>query len=261
MTTGTDNGDFLFGDDTFDFIDGKGGNDAIFGNGAADLLLGGEGDDLLVGGRGEDTLNGGMGLDTASYANTSFRISADLATGNVEVSIGMLTEVDTLIDIENVTGSSSGDWIGGNAQDNVLRGLDGMDGLIGRGGNDKLYGGARFDALEGGEGADLLDGGEDGDMAIYSNSLSGVTVNLATGVGQGGEAEGDTLVSIEAVMGSVHGDKLTGDDLDNVLFGNDGSDTLKGGRGTTSLRAVPELTSCAVETEWTSSTTNPATPA
>ncbi len=44
-----------------------------------------------------------MGLDTASYANTSFRISADLATGNVEVSIGMLTEVDTLIDIENVT--------------------------------------------------------------------------------------------------------------------------------------------------------------
>ncbi len=23
MTTGTDNGDFLFGDDTFDFIDGK----------------------------------------------------------------------------------------------------------------------------------------------------------------------------------------------------------------------------------------------
>ena len=61
--------------------------------------------------------------------------------------------------------------------------------------------------------------------------LTGVTVNLATGTGQGGEAEGDTLTGFWRVFGSDHADRLIGDSGDNRLHGNGGNDTLEGGAG------------------------------
>ena len=42
-------------------------------------------------------------------------------------------------------------------------------------------------------GADTLIGGAGTDFADYSASLTGVDVNLATGTGLGGDAQGDTL--------------------------------------------------------------------
>ena len=78
----------------------------------------------------------------------------------------------------------------------------------------------------------MLDGGEGEDHAGYWGSDAGVTVNLATGMGQGGHAEGDTLTGIENVSGSYHhADHLIGDDGDNGLSGNGGNDTLDGGAG------------------------------
>ena len=63
-------------------------------------------------------------------------------------------------------------------------------------------------------------------------SDAGVTVNLATGTGQGGHAEGDTLTGIENVSGShYHADHLTGDEGNNHLNGDGGNDTLEGGAG------------------------------
>ena len=67
--------------------------------------------------------------------------------------------------------------------------------------------------------------------------MPGVTVNLATGIVQGGHAEGDTLNSIERITGSVHADQLTGstgaNSIDggdgNVLYGHSGADSLDGG--------------------------------
>ena len=46
-----------------------------------------------------------------------------------------------------------------------------------------------------------LDGGDGNDFAGYWGSDAGVTVNLATGTGQGGHAEGDMLTGIEKIMG------------------------------------------------------------
>ena len=65
-------------------------------------------------------------------------------------------------------------------------------------------------------------------------------VNLLTGTGSGGTAEGDTLTDVENLIGSIFDDDLTGDDEDNllhggigidVLVGNGGNDTLDGGIG------------------------------
>jgi hypothetical protein len=44
---------------------------------------------------------------------------------------------------------------------------------------------------------------------FYGDSTAGVGVNLATGRGVGGSAEGDTLISIENVFGSNFNDTLT----------------------------------------------------
>ncbi len=58
-----------------------------------------------------------------------------------------------------------------------------------------------------------------------------MTVNLATGTGHGGDAEGDALNSIENVNGSAFDDTLTGNAANNVLIGGHGADTLSGDAG------------------------------
>ena len=89
--------------------------------------------------------------------------------------------------------------------------------------------------MAGGAGADALDGGAGIDTADYSGSAVGVSVNLASGTGSGGDAAGDTLSLIEAVTGSGFADVLTGDAGANALYGGAGNDTLAGGAGADAL--------------------------
>ena len=58
-----------------------------------------------------------------------------------------------------------------------------------------------------------------------------MTVNLATNVNAGGDAQGDSLSGIENLIGSAHADTLTGDGNDNTLDGGAGTDTMTGGLG------------------------------
>ncbi|MGD9783747.1 MAG: hypothetical protein AB7E80_04900 [Hyphomicrobiaceae bacterium] len=143
--------------------------------------------------------------------------------------------------VENVTGGTFDDTIHGDAADNVLRGgggddilggADGDDTLDGGFGQDKLDGGAENDTLEGGHGADELVGGDGIDTASYAGSNAGVQVSLSLGVATGGHAEGDTLETIENLVGSAHDDVLEGDEGSNTIEGGDGNDTLDGGGGT-----------------------------
>ena len=94
---------------------------------------------------------------------------------------------------------------------------------------------AGTDVLRGAAGADHLDGGDGIDFAMYSESSVAVTVNLATGTGSGGNAQGDTLVSIEGVYGGSGGDTLIGDAGANTLVGNGGNDVIQGGAGRDSM--------------------------
>ena len=127
---------------------------------------------------------------------------------------------DTLI--ERYVAGSGDDNVTGNITDNVLEGNDG---------NDTLMGGAGSDTLIGGPGADELNGQSGLDTAAYTGSDAAVTVNLSDGTATGGDADGDSLTSIENLTGSAHDDTLTGDAGPNVLDGRAGADTLNGGAG------------------------------
>ena len=69
------------------------------------------------------------------------------------------------------------------------------------------------------------------DTASYAASAAAITINLSDGTATGGDAEGDTLDSVEGLTGSAHDDTLIGDAGNNVLEGGAGADTLDGGDG------------------------------
>lgn len=203
-----DGQDVVYGTPGNDTIKGGGGVDTLIGNAGADQLWGDADNDVLKGGGGADQLLGGEGNDTVSYQG-SLSVNVDLQRGT-----GLFGDAhgDTYVEIENVIGSSSafGDVIRGDGAANELRGEAGNDLLEGRGG------------------ADHLVGGDDSDTASYESSSAGVTVNLLTNTGTGGDAEGDTFSTIENLTGSNNADWLTGDDNRNVLTGGRGNDLLGG---------------------------------
>lgn len=118
------------------------------------------------------------------------------ATGTVNMTF---TSANT-----SVTGTANAEYIFGNSANNLIIGSGGADTIDGRGGYDQVW---------------------------YSNSTTGVTVNLATNVNTGGDAQGDLLYNIEGLAGSSYADRLTGDAGVNVLYGNNGNDLLMGGAG------------------------------
>ncbi|WP_430417041.1 beta strand repeat-containing protein [Parasphingorhabdus sp.] len=211
-TTGVDG---LVGGHGPDYLSGLSGNDMLSGLGGDDILDGGAGNDILVGGAGADELIGGTGLDTVSYVGSLQPVTVRLDT---QLAFRGDASGDTLSSIENATGSDRDDDLYGNDGVNVLKGGKGND------------------FLSGGFGADILDGGDGNlDTASYFNSASGVNINLVTGIGRGGKAEGDTLLDIEIVLGSKHNDILIGDAKNNILTGFEGNDFIIGGAGADEL--------------------------
>jgi Ca2+-binding RTX toxin-like protein len=196
-------------------------DDRLVGDDGPNQLVGGSGNDILDGRGGADVLVGGDGIDTVDYSQSPDFISARLDLGQ-GFGLGD-SRGDTYFSIENVIGSAFDDELGGDGNANVLRGGDGNDQLIGGGG------------------PDVLDGGNGIDFARYDFSPAGVLVNLQQGFGLGGDAEGDTLVNIEHVIGSQFDDVLVGDDNSNRLDGNDGNDELVGGAGNDFLNAGPGI--------------------
>lgn len=166
----------------------------FIGSNFNDTVYGTSSDNVLVGGLGNDTLNGDAGFDTASYADATGAVNINLATNTVTGSAGS----DTLVSIEKIIGSSFGDTVTGSAGDDVI---------------------------DGGPGADTINGGTGSDTVSYASATGAKSVNLGTGV----NSDGDTLVSIENIIGTAYGDILTGDGGDNVIEGGLGDDLLDGG--------------------------------
>ncbi|GJE27980.1 DUF642 domain-containing protein [Methylobacterium organophilum] len=216
LGAGTASGGYAQGD-TLTLIENLVGSayaDTLTGDATANLLSGGTGNDTLAGGAGADTLDGGAGTDTATYAASSTGVTVNLATN---LNSGGDAAGDVLLNVEDLTGSSFADRLTGDSHANFLSG------------------GAGNDTLAGGSGADTLDGGAGTDIADYSASATAVTVSLAAGTGSGGDAAGDTLMSIEGVIGSAFADTLVAAAAGSALRGGDGNDTLKGGAGTDTL--------------------------
>ncbi len=193
--------DRITGDGRDNLANGYAGNDVISGKGGGDTLMGNAGDDLLRGGSGADALFGGIGRDLLDYRFSDDGVEVDLKAGTA---LGGHAEGDSISGFESLRGSGFGDVLRGNGHDNMLVGLAGADHLDGRAGIDR---------------------------ADYRHSGQGVAVDLHHGSGTGGDAEGDTLRSIENIRGSLHDDQLVGNGRANVLFGSFGNDTLDGARG------------------------------
>ena len=242
--------------DVSDALYGGDGDDVILGGAGNDLLNGGAGNDTLFGQDGVDVFIGGAGTDTVDYSRESpFQLLVNLRTN---VAAGGTGSGDTFFGIENLVGSDdrldrfignlAANYFIGNGGGDVFTGGRGDDTLDGGADGDILFGGDGDDLMFGGSGQDALHGGAGTDTVSYATSTAAVRVDLGTGTGSRGDAEGpvqivgtgtiitgELLYSIEHLIGSDFGDKLTGDGGDNVLDGGKGNDTLAGGDGADQL--------------------------
>ena len=187
-------------------IDGDNGNDLRIGTSAPDRIRGFGGIDLLRGGDGQDTVEGGEGPDS-------------------------------------LYGDRGDDVIAGGGGDDLIRGGRGDDTVDGGAGRDMIRADLGDDWIKGSEGDDYIDGGNGFDTVDYSGSpraggflYDGVDVNLSVGPtlipGNGGHAEGDILVGIEAVVGSRYDDRISVGDLwGESIFDDPVAHTAYGGPG------------------------------
>jgi hypothetical protein len=148
--------------------------------------------------------------------------------------VGGLTDaISNVMSVQTGTPLTRSDVAGFDINRNDhLFGDEGNDTLDGGLGNNELHGGAGDDIFVSRAGFDLVDGGDGVDTADYAQSLAGVAINLALGIGVGGNAESDEFISIENIRGSALGaNTLTGSDAANELWGGSGNDTFDGGSG------------------------------
>jgi Ca2+-binding RTX toxin-like protein len=220
------------------------------GTGNADFFNGGANATMVFRGLGGvDTYNGSVsGIEMVDYSRDAENggvagVSVNLGAGTGTDGFG---NVETLTNIDNVTGTaqndtmygsvvanvmvgnlgndlfvmgagndtgyggSGNDFFYGGSGDDILLGEANLDVIVADDGNDYLYGGADFDYLFGGAGNDVLDGGD------------GVSV-------QYGEAGNDTL------YGGIDTDHLYGGDGIDSLFGGAGNDIFYGSTGADSM--------------------------
>ncbi|QQS12954.1 MAG: calcium-binding protein [Rhodospirillales bacterium] len=244
--------DQYFGTPYVDVLSGDTGNDTMKGGGGADSLYGGEGNDRFdeAADGAADTMNGGYGddfyilreageivdenspgtagLDTVWVSFTDYTLTTGTEVGAVNFAGPAI-----------LTGEGDRNTLFGEASQDTLFGLGGSDYLYGFGADDTLYGGLGPDFLYGGSGNDTLVGGEDND---YYRLDDGGADTIVEAVGEGIDQvwvnfSGHTLqANIEwGVLNFDTAGDLTGNAIDNTLYGTDGVNTLMGGGGNDNL--------------------------
>ncbi|WEX79618.1 calcium-binding protein (plasmid) [Sinorhizobium numidicum] len=209
---------------------GSGADDILTGNALTNRIDGGAGSDFIRGGAntGTEFLIGGEGIDTADYSTSGAAVIARLSDSQTSgaLSSGGDAQNDVLVTMENIIGSVFDDQ------------------LIGASVANRLDGGAGNDVLIGGAGADVLIGGAGTDTAFYQTSGAGVTIvldNTGAALGNGGDAQGDQLSTIENLIGSNFDDLLVGNASVNRLDGGGGNDTFRSGAGGSSAGGITEI--------------------
>jgi serralysin len=230
---GSDHNDVFFGDGNANELRGNKGADVLKGGGGADNLYGGDGDDMLEGGSGGDYLHGGVqnDIDTAVYTGSDAGVVVSLITNRGS---GGDADGDRLYSIENISGSNYHDTLSGNDGVNVLEGWDGFDRMYGYGGADRLTGGAGGDTLDGGSGDDTMIGGLDSDAYYVDSMLDMITENPGEGTDIVYTSVNHTLAAnvdwlFASDLGSTAPLSLTGNNLQNRIFGNNGDNVISGG--------------------------------
>jgi|GEM_PF-1047776 len=202
-------------------------------------LAGNTGNNILYASSGNNTLNGSTGTDTANYTygiiSGTAGVTASLLTNTVTGASGS----DTLIAIENLTGSVNADSLTGNASANILEGGAGTDTLTGGLGNDTYVvrltsAGNREDSIiETSTLATEIDTlkltGTSTNTSVVTHSLSSTLANLEN---LDASATGSSLLNLS---GNAVANSLTGNAAKNLLNGGNGNDTLAGGLGNDTL--------------------------
>jgi len=192
-------------------------------------VTGSLGNDRFINGAANNTIDGGVGSDTLSYENDATGISFNmkLTTGGFyDIAIG--AQLDSVSNIENITGSTGGDSMAGDTATNNFDGNSGDDTFIAS------------------EGGDTYTGGLGNDFVNYSTlaGLNNVAANLATRtasldlgvVGADAADSIDTyLDDIENLSGTVGNDTLTGNAFNNIIYDLGGDDVIDGGAGTNTI--------------------------
>ena len=278
VITGNAIGNVLYGSGGNDILSGGDSNDVLYGDKVLEASTnqsGGDGpsavvdyddvggNDILIGGTGNDTLDGGLGSDTASYTDATSGVTVNLTITTAQ-NVGGGDGKDTLISIENITGSAYDDTLTGDDGDNVLTGGGGNNHLYGNGGADTLdLSGDANDVAQGGDGNDLIlmlgtgnltandrvDGGAGYDVVQLSGDYSaGVTfaagtmqnveeIDLARGFSYRLVTNSNTVAAGANLL--VDGRQLGASDVFsfNGTHETDGTFTLYGGAGADSITA------------------------
>src|SRR6185437_9170214 len=150
------------------------------------------------------------GIDTLTYAHATAGVNVSLAVTTAQNTGGAGT--DTVIQIENLTGSAFADTLTGSTAANVLTGGAGDDSLVGGSGADTMVGGQGDDTYSVDNSSDLIveNPGEGTDLVLAST-----THTLEANV------EDLTLTGTAAINGTGNADA-------NLITGNAGNNILAG---------------------------------
>ncbi len=208
---------------TFDLV-GTPGADALVGSWGVNRLEGLGGDDLLDGRAGADRMIGGLGDDiyhvdhAADIAEELAGEGRDIAYATANYGLHAGTHVEVLsaaslggTDPLQLSGNERDNEIYGNAGANVLRGGGGTDFLLGGFGDDTYY---------------VTDGGE----IIFEYADQGrdlIYTGLSHGLAAGSHVEILSAISV----GGTDPLQLSGNELDQEIYGNAGANVLRGGGG------------------------------
>ena len=227
--------DTLIGNAVANKLVGNAGNDSLSGRAGDDSLSGGLGTDTLQGGDGTDTLDGGTGHDTAAYADAAAAVTVTIKAG-AQDTLGAGT--DTLISIENLTGSAFNDNLTGNNNANLLIGLAGDDRLDGSGGADTLYGGAGNDTYIVNNAGDVTSeqttlGVDDSGLDFVKASISFTLTTFVEDLTLAGSADLNATgnASANRIDGNAGANIIYGLGGNDILSGKAGADTIYGGAG------------------------------
>ncbi|MXO47480.1 hypothetical protein GRI69_04320, partial [Erythrobacter vulgaris] len=238
--TGSFFADTLIGDENGNILSGEFGNDWLNGGDGRDYLYGGAGWDTFDGGGGNDLLNGGNGNDRASYLSAWAGVTVSLALEGAQNTLG--SGWDTLVSIEDLTGSVHADVLTGSDDDNQIFGAGGADHviggfgddlLLGQDGDDVIEGQAGWDMLRGDDGNDTLIGGNGGDLLLGGDGIDTLSGNSGFDRIYGGSG-GDIIsggADRDLLFGEGGDDTISGDGGNDLLQGHNGEDVLDGGAG------------------------------
>ena len=204
-----------YGGNGNDFINGLGGDDTLVGNGGNDRLFGGTGMDAMTGGVGNDTYYVDDALDTVIEAVGG---GFDVVLASVNYALAAGQEIERLVTTSvagtgalMLTGNEINNQIYGNNGANIIDGLGGRDLMTGYGGNDSYYVDNALDLV--------VEAGGNGFDVVYTS------VNVALAAGQEIERLTTTNYTLTDAL------NLTGNAINNQIYGNNGANLINGGLG------------------------------